>query len=125
MPYLTSVVDTEIYLAFIRVGKHVIDKPLVECALATIICDLQHVVDSRIQAALAYLFSSIRKRGYKVLLLFAGMEDFVYKLGFGNRQIKHIRSLNVSRFFEKRDQLRQIKKAGKPCLGTVARSFGG
>ena len=61
----------KIDLAILRIRKHIIDQPLIEGALAAIVCDFQHVINLRVYAAFPHIFCAVSEGGHKLFLFIA------------------------------------------------------
>ena len=70
-----------------------------------------------------HLSSTFAQGFHHVLLDFRGFDHDSFKLGFRNRQMQLVGSLDVRCLLEHIHQLRQIKELGKTCARTVAGSF--
>ena len=106
-------------------GQHGVDKPLIQRQLAAIVGDQQHIVHAAVHLAVADFFCPLRQRRHHVFLIFRWFQCNVVVVGFGHRQLQHIRRLDVRHIFEYTHQLRQVVKLGEAGLGPVAGSLRG
>ena len=123
-PYFKYVFRTGCGFACFAVPKHRIDKPLVESQLSPVIGNKEHIVDIAVHHFVSHSFGSLAKFLHHFLLQFGRLEGNVMILRLRNRQLYHIRRLNICDIFKHTHQFGQIIKLGKSCFGAVACSFG-
>ena len=82
------------------------------------------IVHRGVNRTAMHLSSTFAQGFHHVLLDFRGFDHDSFKLGFRNRQMQLVGSLDVRCLLEHIHQLRQVKELGKTCARTVAGSFG-
>ena len=110
------------------IGQQGIHQALIQCQLAAIVRDAQHVVLIRGNQTIAHRLCTLTQRRHHLALQLAGWQLHNRRLAardFRDRQLQHIGGLNVGTLFEHIHKLGQIVKLCKPCFGTVAVSLGG
>jgi len=110
------------------IGQQGIHQALVQCQLAAIVRDAQHVVLIRGNQAVAHRLGALTQGSHHLTLQLTGRQLHNRGLAacdFRNRQLQHIGGLNVGTLLEHIHKLWQIVESGKPRFGAVAVSLGG
>ncbi len=102
VPELENVVDAHVDLAVGIVGKHGIDNALIETELASVRCNLEHVVHGRIDDTGMDGCGTLRKLFYHLLLNLRGLRDFVVVHSFRRWKVELVGGLDVRRFLKQR-----------------------
>ena len=123
LPDRKHILHTGIGLTVRIVWQKRIVQALIQCKFTAIVGYFEHIVNACIHTAVSHDFRSLAKSFHHRLLFLAEFQHHIGVLCFWNRKFQHIRGLDVCRFLKDCHQLRQIEKAGKPCLCPVARSF--
>ena len=89
-------------------GEHGIHHALVQRQLAPIVGDSQHVVHSGVHHLVADFFGALGQRRHHLPLVLRGFEHDIVVVGLGDRQMQHIRRLDVRHFLEHGHELREI-----------------
>ena len=123
VPDTQNIVDAGIQLAVRVIRGERIHQPLVKAGFTSVRGDLQHIVHRGVNRTAMHLSSTFAQGFHHVLLDLRGFDHDSFKLGFRNRQMQLVGSLDVRCLLEHIHQLRQIKELGKTCARTVAGSF--
>ena len=124
LPYPIDVLHTGVDLALVVVGQHTIHKALVQRQLSAIVCDLEHIIDSRIHHAVAYPLGAFRKKDDHLLLMRRGLHGYIVVADCWNGKVQHIGSLDVRCLLEHGYQLGQVVEPRKPRLCPITRTLG-
>ena len=106
LPDGIDVLGAGVYLAGLAGREHRIHHALVQRQLAPIVGDAQHVVHSGVHHLVADFFGALGQRRHHLPLVLRGFEHDIVVVGLGDRQMQHIRRLDVRHFLEHGHQLR-------------------
>ena len=123
LPDLQHIFNTGIDFAVWVIGQFRKGQPLIQSQLAPVRCDLEHIVLFGFHQPVAYILRTFSQFGNQFLLKFTGLCDHRDVFRFGNRQLQHLSSLDVRRLLPHGHEFREVKKLGKPGLGTESAAF--
>ena len=116
LPDLKDVLHTgDLAVGIVREQR--VHQPLVQGQLASVSRDGQHIVLVGFHRAGADFVGAFPQFFHHLFLEFAGFRLDNNTLRFGDRQLEHIRRLNVGGFFPNADEFRQIVESCKAGLG--------
>ena len=95
LPDVKGIFYTAVYLAVREIREHIVDEPLIQGALSSVIGDLEHVVLTRLHQAGAHHLRPVSKGTDQIFLLWTGLQHLIDILRFRHRKVEHIRCLNV------------------------------
>lgn len=84
----------------------------------------EHIVDIAVHHFVSHSFGSLPKLLHHFLLDFGRLQCDVMIIRLRNRQLYHIRRLNICDIFKHTHQLGQVIKLRKSCFGAVTCAFG-
>ena len=129
LPNPVDRIGTGVGLAGFAVTQHGAHQPLIQRQLSSVVGNQKHIILGGVDHLVSHPFCPFRQGSNHFLLLFRGFQNNTVEIGFGHRQLQHIRSLNICHFLEHGHQLRQVVEpceAGLcPIAGTLRRKLDG
>ena len=92
---------------------------MVECQLAPVIRDFQHIVDIWLYKSVTGFLGSLCERSNHFRLNFARSDLDIAVIDLWHGELQHIGGLNVGYLTEHLHQLWQVVKLGKSCFRAV------
>ena len=95
LPDTVHIIHAGVDLAVFKVWQHRVDKPLVKCQLAPIICDFQHIVDIRLYKSVTDFLGSLCEGSNHFRLDFARSDLDIAVVDLWHGELQHISGLNI------------------------------
>ena len=116
LPDFKYILCTGTDFAILIVWQHRVHQSLIQCQLAAIVSDKQHIVYAGINHTITHTLSSFREVFHHFHLIGRRLQHNIMIICFRNRQLEHIRCLNISEFLIHLHKLRYVYEFAETIL---------